>query len=556
EYGVFKFSEYQNIVNNWLSHGSDSLPASTPIDRLEHRLLKLFFFDVINTLSESKGTLRAKADYVVYTLLRLSHSGEPYDRGQVAKDTQFGSGESSPSLGNSQPVLKLNHEPRRLIPEPGTAVSVAPKHSPRLPPEVVERVLNHLEASQFSGVHRSRCDRQEKAKLHRDILATFHACALVNRSWHTAAAPALWRVVRLNNPLVSYRFLDGLYNNSLGREQTSEIRILPSQTSMTTLKLSCGEGQSLWQTVLRNLFLFPNLRHLTLDSLESPDDLSLLFDQDLPSLQHLSVWGTVQDGLSLWRPSGSWTYGSVDRKDALAFFSRLTSVKFSWCYSSVLPNVEDIYCPVVCDSAHPKLRRITIPENIRDRDVEVFFGNCSSALSVVCLFAQTLSTSTLVSFAMKCTGLRALCLREGVDLEGFKCLMERCGHQLVALQLGNGGADYFKDPQLVQFIANHCHSLEYLNLSFSTWSDDAPLIEDNLINLVQQCGSTLRYFSVYLDRPSNEDDECQYPAHYEYWQICTDTLTRTMANCCPLLRGFIFDIGDVPCRDSSSSLEE
>ncbi|KAJ3086529.1 hypothetical protein HK102_012976 [Quaeritorhiza haematococci] len=548
---------YVEVVRKWENNGCDSLPQLTPLDRLEHTLLKLFFFDVIEVISEDR-MLMPRAKYIVWTLLRLAQNKER--DGKLEGGGGIGGGEDgrapersegsfevdglSSEIGevNQQAVVALQNGDKTFRQEPVSRSA----HSavPTLPIEVIEVVLSHLEASVSTKTYEHGFDWQRNSKFRRLFLSTFSACALVDRRWHSVATPFLWRVARLNNPRVLYRFLDDVYNNSWGRVQTGDIRILSSRLSVTKLKLFCRDGQYLWQTVVRNLFLFPNLRRLTLDGPGSPDDLSLLFDQDLPSLEHLTMCAHFK--MDADRSGGaSWDYGpSVDRERARAFFSRLISVKFSWHFYLGL-DTHTIRCPVLMDVAHSKLRRITIPEQIPDWIVREFVQNSSHALSVMCLVAESLYPSTLEDVGKNCAGLRALRLREGVNPEEFRGLMKVRGSQLVALQLGIDGLDYFEEPGLLPLVTDYCRSLEYLSVALSLTSSKAASIEEDLVNLVQQCGPSLRYLSVYLQRSYKID-----------WAISTATLISTVARCCPLLRGLRFQVLDVIADSSESEQNE
>ncbi|KAJ3087246.1 hypothetical protein HK102_011509 [Quaeritorhiza haematococci] len=285
------------------------------------------------------------------------------------------------------------------------------------------------------------------------------------------------------------------------------------------------------------------------------DNQSLLFDQHLPSLRHLSMGGFVQQIEIDGDHCGVWEYGpSVDRERVRALFSRLASFKLSWHNR----DIGLVRCPALLDAAHPKLRRIKTPQAITANDLYEIFNKCSPALSVVCLHSWTFAKSKLEDFARQFTGLRALSFRKCLDAETFKCLMELRGPQLIALQLGKDNKYLFTNYELVQLVADFCRSLEYLSVSLSPSTEQTASIERDLLNLVQQCGLTLRYFALYLRCPEcfyyddSENDDSQ-PG----WATLTATLIRAIADCWPLLRGLkihLHDFWDV--NDWVSDLRE
>ncbi|KAJ3090408.1 hypothetical protein HK102_003841 [Quaeritorhiza haematococci] len=146
--------------------------------------------------------------------------------------------------------------------------------------------------------------------------------------------------------------------------------------------------------------------------------------------------------------------------------------------------------------------------------------------------------------------------------------MKLRGPQLVALQLGNDQDDYFENAELVPLIADHCRSLEYLRVSLVFAQDDAESLEDDLVDLVQQCGPTLRYLSITLkcspnnnhDSESNEDEDWDVD-DLDYDEDCLEVsraiLVHTIAVCCPFLCGLRLDLEDtVVSQDSAYDQDE
>ncbi|KAJ3089634.1 hypothetical protein HK102_005884 [Quaeritorhiza haematococci] len=69
-------SPYIQVLKNWNADVCKFDRPSAPLDQLEHRFFRLFFFNVLETLpwlstSSVIGNLKTKAKYVVDTLLSL-----------------------------------------------------------------------------------------------------------------------------------------------------------------------------------------------------------------------------------------------------------------------------------------------------------------------------------------------------------------------------------------------------------------------------------------------------------------------------------------------------
>ncbi|KAJ3083104.1 hypothetical protein HK102_001257 [Quaeritorhiza haematococci] len=300
-------------------------------------------------------------------------------------------------------------------------------------------------------------------------------------------------------------------------------------TWILRLDLWCGEG--VWRTVMQNLFLFPNLRRLNLDSLHSADDLSVLFDQDLPALQELAIKPRKKPSA---RPSfGTWDYSyspSIDRERSRAFFSRLSEVNFlsSLITKGTVPSL-------ILDAAHDKLRQITFPPATPEEITTQFVSNCSDALSVLRIDMPAFSNSLSECLGTRCTGLRALDITcvEMIEPHGFECLMRVCGPHLIALRLGRAEDEgEIMDARIIRSVTSHCRSLESLGVAVHDFiCDTEASFKDDLLDLVRQCGRALQYLSLSVVG----------------WEgpLLGRAVLETIANSCPNLRYLQTDIWDV-----------
>ncbi|KAJ3079213.1 hypothetical protein HK102_003947, partial [Quaeritorhiza haematococci] len=387
--------------------------AFFPLLRIELRLFRLFFFDVLESLPEVPDNefvdeLRTKLKYVGNSLLRMSASGgQLADQHESTRSVVLHAPDLHPdglvtksTAAKTQQQTMVSGRFNRRSQQLGSAAL------PTLPPELVTCILQHLNASISWWIPRR--------------VANLAQCALVKWTWYRATLPLLWANVRLDSSPSKFRFLRGSLSICCV-PKGNRLQYWPS-AAVLELDFSCTGYQEIWRTLAQNLLLFPKLRRLTLRHLPSPSALSLLFDQDLPSLEHLSVqWEMDDDDIESW-----------DHAGARAFFSRLASVDF---------NMHN-YCVEgfdrCLDAAHRNLRQISFPEDIPNILARQFFDSCSNALSVVRMdgYGCPISGSTLEVLARKCEGLRALDVQydEKTGIDAFKYLMLR-GSQIVALRL-------------------------------------------------------------------------------------------------------------------------
>ncbi|KAJ3090381.1 hypothetical protein HK102_003927 [Quaeritorhiza haematococci] len=151
-------------------------------------------------------------------------------------------------------------------------------------------------------------------------------------------------------------------------------------------------------------------------------------------------------------------------------------------------------CPEFIDTAHENLRSITLPDATPAHIATQFFAKCSDALVAVDTSYAHLSRETLGTLAANCTCLRALAVgnMHVVDVDGLVSLIEKCGPELLCLDLVS------EDPQpiprpVMQSIMRHCRSLEALRLE-----SQGEGFEEDCIELVSRLGGRLKYLDLYL----------------------------------------------------------
>ncbi|KAJ3084932.1 hypothetical protein HK102_000502 [Quaeritorhiza haematococci] len=508
---------YNTLARAW---ACDSLPPVTPLDCIENRLFKLFFFDTLEALSDfSDGyqfkvvNLNRVADYVVQSLLHLSGK----------EDTASVDDEEQQSIASRQrdgtPQTQSSH------------IQLRASSLPTLPFEVVECILEHLHASITSS-------RKFVEPTHWDWYTSLTRCALVNRTWHSAALPLFWKNVTLETVLSGYGFMRRILNGCcLPRATQLEQPAWPG-TWVVQLKISCLTHQMVWRTLVQNLSSFPNLRRLTLKELRGSEELSLLFDQDLPFLEHLAIHDSMQYGECMSVSRSRDDRPLVDRERARTFLSRLSSVHWG-C------SVENAYSPAFFDAAHANLRQVFLPAELSDLVARQFLDNCSHTLSVVRLLKAPGpdSRQTFEVLATKCTGLRAFGVGfdEDTDVDGFEYLMKLCGPRLVALHLSDFSHHESINIELVRSVSKHCRSLEYLSMDITAYSESRSAFEDALLSLLGECGQTIRYITLGISYESDSDQEYggidPDRGSTGYLYISDTKLIQTIANSCPNLRG-------------------
>ncbi|KAJ3083552.1 hypothetical protein HK102_001019 [Quaeritorhiza haematococci] len=542
---------YVETFENWDAQGPKSLPPPSPLHQLEHRLFKLYLYDVLETFVNLSETTRReeeggeqrwvgavrdlmrRAEIILCSLLRVSQKGVWNPTLQTERP-----GEEVRIHSDSlkHPEQKHESNERRDIfhaPEPATsefwAERIVPVKQdgdrprlPTLPPEIVRIVLEQLVASTmdeedapfFSG---PKCPAK---------YAALRKCVLVNKTWHWTGMPFLLQQVEcLSTPSAS-RFLGFLFDQILCQPTSIRSQAPLSMNWVMKIVLRGGDHLGIWRILARNLFLFPNLRTLALVGLRRVGDVSILFDQDLPSLQHLMLEG--DEDMTLDTHPDSWDYEpSVDSEQAHAFFYRLSSVT----YGQRTHIEDDEYkCPAFLDAAHPNLRQITFPFGVPSIFEHRFFEKCSGALSVVDIGYNNLSPSGFRNLARRCTGLRALRLaytRE-IDMDAFEYFMQLRGWQLLALDFGCNSNGYIKS-QLFQSIASHCRSLQMLCMYPRLERDTSDSVKDDILNLLQRCGQTLKHL------------ELNFFVDFEItgkWSSLREDLFKVIADSCPDLREF------------------
>ncbi|KAJ3069130.1 hypothetical protein HK102_006987, partial [Quaeritorhiza haematococci] len=542
-------SPYIAVVESWTKHlwGSHAPPSLTANDHLELRLFRLFFFDVLPALrfipNRYDGErMSKKAHYIVHSFLRLSQGWDQFadvylkesersfasqQPGLHRTDLVYSAGETSltpadtqqqqqqqPSLHRDD-VVPLTYTRNSTLAvaqqqgivsarvnsniQPHSQQQLCSPAPPTLPPELVGCILQYLDPSIGYATKRA---------------ASLTPCALVNRTWHSVALPLMWKKVRLDSTLSTFLFLRGLLSTCyVSRSNTVQNC---AHVAVVDLEFPCADHKNVWRTLAQNLFLFPRLQRLTLRDLPILSELSLLFDQDLPSLEDLTV-DCDNVGEESW-----------DHECARSFFSRLASVDLHVSD----PSATNFEC--VLDAAHGNLRQICFPQGTPDTLVRRFFGSCSNALSVVNAngFESPLSGSTLQVLANNCTGLRALQVEydDETGLDGFKYLFELRGPQLVALRLYDSSDYGDMSPQLLRLVNKHCRSLEYLVLSIRIFFETRSSFEHEILDLLRKRGSTLRYLSLGTTAFSDMD------INDTYLHITDNLLIKTIGESCPNLR--------------------
>ncbi|KAJ3085149.1 hypothetical protein HK102_000273 [Quaeritorhiza haematococci] len=555
-------SPYIHIFKRRNDTAYDSIQHWTPLDRMKLRLFRLFFFDVLEALpSFSKHyeleKLKAKANYVVQSLLHLSQNADD-PLGPQAKGSNHSEQPDRlrndvvclDEIANSAPT----NEQQQLIvsPQLNTTTQTCPQRHfcsagpPTLPPELVTCVLQHLVALRASP-------HELTDTFHTRRLAALARCALVNRTWHSVTLPLIWKYVRLDSTFSGFRFLRWILSSSSCVPEGAPQLVDWPGTWVVRVKLFCKDRQSMsiWRTLAQNLFLFPKLRRLTLAGLPRTEELSVLFEQDLPSLKRLAIHDFIPSGRHVPRKrTGLWDYGLlIDQERVRSFFSRLTSVKWKQM------DDEDVDYPALLDTAHENLHQIAFPDQMPDLVARRFFDSCShfNSLSVVRLLQGELTQWTFEVFATKCPSLRALSVHynEEIDPAGFEYLMELRGPELVALELVDF-SDYRiedlnpnRNLQLMRAITKHCQSLEYLNMDMIAVRETPGAFEDGLLDLLRKRGRQLHYLylGIYDHSEINTDNA-----------IATAMLVQTLGDSCPNLRGLEWasDIVFMPLEGSEN----
>ncbi|KAJ3085578.1 hypothetical protein HK102_014032 [Quaeritorhiza haematococci] len=554
-------SAYAKVFANWNADGGMSFRAASPNDQLEHHIFKRFFFDVLEALHELSTVdalkseiyrlesgwghiiqLRETTTYTLHSLLLLTPSGVPSSQlvsgdlpsgAQPQLQPEIGRTADSPPAKDDTSLIKrgdIRPPEAKIAPSPPTHFdsSVLPK----LPPEVISMILQDLSGSETNR-------ERHTGSRYPGRFVGFAACALVNKTWNSVAMPLMWKHPRLNTKFDTFRFVRWILDRSCLRRNDTN----PGMW-VVKLDLRCGDPHSVWPTVVRNLFLFPNLRRLILNDIFSADDVCLLFHQDLPALQELVIKPCIEFFIRRFEGGFDYSYApSVDRERSRAFFSQLFEVNFRSAFMRVELNSDP---SLFLDAAHENLRQIRLPPNTPDIIAKRFFENCSSALSVVCSFGTVFSPWLSEFIGIKCTGLRALDLREtaSIDLNGFECLMRLCGPHLIALRLGStDDPDSPMDSRLIRSVAAHCRSLQALSIVIYEFLGGEESFKEDLLDLVRQCGQTLWYFSVSV----------------EGWEgLLGRVLLETIADSCPNLRCLQSDVWDdsPPESDEEESDQE
>ncbi|KAJ3083553.1 hypothetical protein HK102_001020 [Quaeritorhiza haematococci] len=220
--------------------------------------------------------------------------------------------------------------------------------------------------------------------------------------------------------------------------------------------------------------------------------------QDLPKLQHLML--EKDENMTSDTPPESWDYNpTVNREQARVFFSRLSSVTYG---HRTKIEYDDYACPAFLDAAHPNLRQITFPSTVPPLFEHEFFEKRSDALSVVDMGYNPLHAFGFETLANRCTGLKAFGYRytTDIDVDAFEYFMELRGPRLVALDLGRYCSDSI-ESELFRSIARQCRSLEVLGICTNVRIDDAETIEDDVVNVIRQCGQSLRYIDLNFSVP-------------------------------------------------------
>ncbi|KAJ3089122.1 hypothetical protein HK102_007156 [Quaeritorhiza haematococci] len=96
------------------------------------------------------------------------------------------------------------------------------------------------------------------------------------------------------------------------------------------------------------------------------------------------------------------------------------------------------------------------------------------------------------------------------------------------------------DARLIDTVARHCQSLEYvcMYLGVHSWKADAVCLEVDLLNLVRRNGRNLRYFDLDLVFSGADRNIDMFLPSLDWVQTCI----QTIAEFCPDLRGLSLDL--------------
>ncbi|KAJ3083829.1 hypothetical protein HK102_000898, partial [Quaeritorhiza haematococci] len=492
--GILELTIYHGVFAEWLfkNKRNKSQLTRASFDALEHRLMKQFFFRAINDLAEvvAYADLRDKegldprivnllkdARSIVSVLTSLMTVTKQY------KPDRFGSVEV-PSQKQQQPVkvAEPQQKPKKRFGREGgrkksveRSKSIQPEAAPsaaaptaldtnhrlRLPTEIIEQVVLHL--------------------------------TLVNKPWSAFAGKALYKRLKLEDigPLLNFAIPAYTARVWVSQEQFSTLSMLETSSYIQELEISCEDQSGAWNAVLITLFLFPNLQRLGLKQLQSFDALYPLFEQNLPSLQKLSVQafaGYRRNQYWLWQ--GRQGYDK-HREQATAFFSQLKTVEFHLC-SLVFNNGGA--CPQFVDTAHENLRSITFPLYAPEHIAREFFAKCSAKLVALDMRYTRLSRETIQMITTTFTNLRAFAFESDwrVDVDGIVHLIQTRRPAFQCLILASDTIlDGSIPRQIMRSVITHCRSLEALCLS-----SQGEEFEANSLQVISILGGRLKYLQL------------------------------------------------------------
>ncbi|KAJ3078274.1 hypothetical protein HK102_004609 [Quaeritorhiza haematococci] len=523
--------------------------SQTSFEKLEYGLLKKFHLDAVKDLNEVLETCRHNNTLIDFRIIRLAAQANLIATGLLSFATDFPVSEihQHPSACCSRtPVTDLPPElikpnsdrPQQhpdwesasitlpefqrlysyLEPEvierlfslhqqhlgrrsSGCIKVVGTKHiSPHLPPEIVQRVLNFVGAVELAP------DRRGSSSTPTTLLNS----ALVNRAWSVFARKALLKRVKLAAAHTSYNF-------TLSRTLWARLGARGSREANTYIQeLDLKNISPVWDGVLRTIFLFPNLRRLTLGGLPGIDGLQHLFTQTLPSLQKLSIRGNFVEPVWRWNYESSFET-SENRDSAGRFFSRLRAIEFGGCRM----NLNDLERHEFVEAGHQKLETAKFPEDTPDPVAAAFIARCSGALVALDTSTARLSQTTLETIATKCTGLKALAVgpTKYVDINGLEYLIKTRGPDLICICLGTEPNTL---PRTIMQSLGQARSLKALRLSAH-----GEEFEQGILELIPTVGANLKHLDL---------------AGSMFETISTLALIDRVADHCPNLEWF-----GIPC---------
>ncbi|KAJ3088735.1 hypothetical protein HK102_008057 [Quaeritorhiza haematococci] len=147
-----RVSRYIQVVKSWIDCALNSFPPWTPLDRIEHRLFRLFVFDVVEALP-----------YFADAEVREGQAPNEDRIGDLQKKAEKQFGAPDPVGASPQPELdefdqgSLNgittSTPSNMQKQSARFGGTIQRRSrkPVLPPELVTYVLQHLDASVASA---------------------------------------------------------------------------------------------------------------------------------------------------------------------------------------------------------------------------------------------------------------------------------------------------------------------------------------------------------------------------------------------------------------------